>query len=100
MTKRKSSTRIHLRRTAGAPSFDEALDALLQGKPKLAAARFAQRVLVNPRDDISRSNHAVALYDAGRWADAARAFEHQIAREGIESEVASPTGRRRRACEQ
>jgi len=64
VTKRKSDMRIRLHRQDSHTELDEALDALLRGGPKVAAVRFAQRLLVNPRDDISLSNHAVALYDA------------------------------------
>src|SRR5438067_13014196 len=49
------------------PTFDSALTALLAGDTRRAAARFAARALADPRDVISRTNRAVALYDAGRW---------------------------------
>ena len=41
--------------------------------------------LADPKDWISRANRNIALYDAGRWEEAAAGFEADVAREGIES---------------
>jgi len=39
---------------------------------------FAARVLSDPTDWPSRANHAIALYRAGRWTQAAEAFRKLI----------------------
>ena len=69
---------------------DEELKALLQKRWSAAAAKNGQRPLKDPRDRIARSNRAVALYEAGRWSEAAKAFEDVLGREGPASEVAPP----------
>ena len=69
---------------------DDALKALLQERWGAALARYGARLLKDPADGIARSNRAVALYEAGRWADAAKAFEDVLRREGPASEVAPP----------
>ena len=69
---------------------DEALKALLEERWRAAAARYGARLLADPDDGIARSNRAVALYQAGRWAAAAKAFEEVLRREGPASEVAPP----------
>ena len=69
---------------------DDALKALLAERWRAAAARFGERLLKDPGDDIARSNRAVALYEEGRWAEAAKAFEEVLRREGPSSEVAPP----------
>ena len=69
---------------------DDALKALLEERWSAALAKYGKRLLRNPADNIARSNRAVALYEAGRWAEAAKAFEDVILREGPTSEVAPP----------
>jgi tetratricopeptide (TPR) repeat protein len=69
---------------------DEALKALLEERWLAALAKYSERLPRNPRDDIARSNRAVALYEAGRWAEAAKAFEDLLRREGPASEIAPP----------
>jgi len=65
------------------PSFERALDALLSGDSRRAAALFAARALANPKDWVSRANRHIALYDAGRWTEAIAGFQEDIEREGI-----------------
>jgi tetratricopeptide (TPR) repeat protein len=69
---------------------DEALTALLEERWRTAAAKYGERLLKDPGDGIARSNRAVALYGAERWAEAATAFEELLLREGPTSEVAPP----------
>lgn len=69
---------------------DRALKALLDERWQEAAARYAKRLLKDPDDGIARCNRAVALYEAGRWPAAARAFEELLRREGPGSEAAAP----------
>jgi|SRR6267142_2636578 len=69
---------------------DEALKALLEGRWPVAAAKYGERLLKDPDDGVARCNRAVALYDAGRWREAARPFEELLLREGPASEVAAP----------
>lgn len=69
---------------------DEALKALLEDRWRAATAKYGERLLKDPGDGIALSNRAVALYRAGRWAEAARAFEEVLRREGPCSEVATP----------
>jgi tetratricopeptide (TPR) repeat protein len=69
---------------------DDAMKALLGDRWQAAAAKYGERLLRNPDDEIARSNRAVALYEAGRWAEAAKAFEELLRREGPASEVAPP----------
>lgn len=69
---------------------DDAMKALLAERWQRAAAKYSERLLRNPGDGIARSNRAVALYEAGRWAEAAQAFEEVLRREGPASEVAPP----------
>jgi tetratricopeptide (TPR) repeat protein len=69
---------------------DEALKALLAERWSLAAAKYGQRLLKDPDDGVARCNRAVALYEQGRWSDAAKAFEELLRREGPASEVAPP----------
>jgi tetratricopeptide (TPR) repeat protein len=66
------------------PSFEEAVQALLSHEPARAVALFAARRLADPTDDPSRKNHAVALFRAGRWAEAGGAFAKLILEEGGE----------------
>src|SRR5689334_14002265 len=73
-----------------APSFDSALKSLLGGEPSRAAAQFAARALADPKDWISRANRAIALYDAGRWPEAAKALEAEIARAGARDPLTVP----------
>jgi len=72
------------------PTFEEALDALHSGDAKRAAALFAARAIGDPKDWISRANRNIALYDAGRWAEAEVGFKAEIEREGIEGPGAVP----------
>jgi hypothetical protein len=76
--------------TPEVPTFESALDALLNGNPTRAVALFARRALADPKDWISRANRHIALYHAGRWAEAATGFEQDIARDGILSHGAVP----------
>lgn len=69
---------------------DIAMQALRNESWKEAAARYAQRLLINPDDGVARCNHAVALYEQDRWADAAAAFEELIRREGPFGEATVP----------
>jgi TolA-binding protein len=69
---------------------DDALKALLEERWAAAVAKYGERLLRNPGDAVARSNRAVALYEAGRWADAAKAFQDILRREGPSSEVAPP----------
>jgi len=69
---------------------DDALKALLEERWATAAAKYGERLLKDPDDAVARSNRAVALYEAGRWQEAARAFEGVLRREGPSSEVAPP----------
>jgi len=66
----------------GVPSFEVALKALLSGDANRAAALFAARSLADPTDWISRANRAIALYEAGRRAEAATGLEREIVRAG------------------
>ena len=70
---------------AGVPSFDAALQALLSDEHQAALARFAARTLADPSDWPSRGNYAIALYQAGRLAEAAPLFEKLLAEEGPDS---------------
>ncbi len=70
---------------------DEALKALLEERWRVSAAKYGKRLLKDPDDGVARCNRAVALYEAGRWRGAARAFEELLLREGPESEGAPPT---------
>jgi hypothetical protein len=72
------------------PSFESALDALLSGNAKRAAALFATSAIADPKDWISRANRSIALYNAERWADAVTAFKADIDREGFEAPGAVP----------
>jgi len=90
VTKRKSDIAHPSASQDSHTELDEALDALLRGGPKVAAVRFAQRLLVNPRDDISLSNQCRGAYDAPRWADAARRLSTKWLARGIEFQVAVP----------
>jgi hypothetical protein len=72
------------------PSFDVALDALLSGRSRTAAALFAARALADPDDLFSRTNHAVAIYEQGRWAAAAEAFMRLIPRQGAAHPASVP----------
>jgi len=67
---------------------DEALRALLQERWEAAVAKSGERAVRNPDDAIARTHRAVALYEARRWAEAAKAFEEVLRREGPASEVA------------
>ncbi len=69
---------------------DDALRALLEERWRAALAKYGARLLKDPADGIARSNRAVALYEAGRWADAAKSFVEVLRREGPASEVAPP----------
>ena len=60
------------------PSAEEALEALLSDRPDKAAAMFAARAIADPTDFPSRANHAIALYHAERWTQAADAFTKLI----------------------
>ena len=60
------------------PTAEEALDALASNRPDQAASMFAARVLADPTDWPSRANHAIALYRAERWTQAAEAFRKLI----------------------
>ena len=60
------------------PSWESALSALLGDRPDEAAALFAARALADPTDWPSRANHAIALYQADRWTQAAEAFTKLI----------------------
>jgi len=69
---------------------DEAFKALLEERWRVAAAKYGERLLKDPDDGVARCNRAVALYDTGRWREAARAFEELLRREGPASETAPP----------
>ena len=69
---------------------DEALKALLEERWSAAAAKYGERLLKDPDDGVARCNRAVALYEQGRWREAAQAFEQLLRREGPASEVAPP----------
>ena len=60
------------------PTAEEALAALDGGRPDEAAALFAARVLADPADWDSRINHAGALYNASRYAEAAQGYRKLI----------------------
>lgn len=72
------------------PSFDSALKELRTGDPAAAAAQFRARLRANPKEQRSRLNYAVALYEAGRWKQAAQAFRAALEIEGLEPEAAVP----------
>ena len=57
-----------------APTWESAFEALNGGQADKAAALFAARALADPTDFPSRGNHAIALYQAGHWKEAAEAF--------------------------
>ena len=65
-----------------APTFEAALAALQGDRPDEAAALFAARALADPTDWPSRANHAIALYEAERWTQAAEAFTKLIGEVG------------------
>lgn len=69
---------------------ERAWKALLDERWQEAAARSGKRLLKDPADAIARRNRALALYEAERWAEAARAFEDLLRREGPGSEAAAP----------
>ena len=62
----------------GVPTFEEVTEALLSDRHRLAIARSAARMLADPTDEPSRANHAIALYQADRFAEAAPMFERLI----------------------
>jgi tetratricopeptide (TPR) repeat protein len=59
-------------------------------RPDEAAALFAARVLADPTDWPSRANHAVALYNAQRWVEAAEAFSKLVGEIGADDLRALP----------
>ena len=69
---------------------DKAMQALRLERWREAAARYAERLLVDPEDAVARCNHAVALYEQDRWQDAAAAFEELVRREGPLGEATVP----------
>jgi tetratricopeptide (TPR) repeat protein len=69
---------------------DEALKALLEERWQAALAEYGKRLLKDPGDEVARTNRAIALYEAGRWSEAAKAFAELLRREGPGSEVAPP----------
>lgn len=75
-------------RVPGVPTFDEALRALQAGDLEAAIALFAARTLAHPADHPSHANYAIALYRAGRHAQAAELFEKVIEEAGPGSLVA------------
>jgi len=87
---RFASARRRRARPPGVPSFRDALAALLGDRPEKAAAMFAARALAYPADKSSRRNRAIALYEAGRWAEAAPLFEQFIAEDGCAADESVP----------
>ena len=69
-------------RCPGVPTFAEAADALRSEQYGLAIARSAARMLADPTDEPSKATYAIALYRAGRLAEAAPLFESFIAEIG------------------
>jgi len=79
------SRRSKLALVRAPPSFEDALKALDGGRPDEAAALFAARVLAYPTEWESRVNHAMALYNGGRFAEAAQGFRKLIDEAGPRS---------------
>lgn len=70
---------------------DDMLRKLLDQRWRVAMERRGSRPPREPpRAAIRRTNRAVALYDAGRWDEAERAFLDVLRREGPASQVAPP----------
>lgn len=72
------------------PSLASAMKELRTGDPAAAAAQFRARLRANPKDQGSRVNYAIALYEAGRWKQAAQAFRRALELEKPESKSAVP----------
>jgi tetratricopeptide (TPR) repeat protein len=61
------------------PSFDKGVTAIEEDRWGDAVKVFSARVIASPSDIFSRANRAVALWETGRWADAASEFENVVA---------------------
>ncbi len=67
---------------------DEELRAMLAERWAAALARYGESLPADPEGDETATSLAAELIEEGRWADAARAFEEVLRREGPASDAA------------